>query len=348
MEKRRLGHTNIDVSCLCLGTMMYGDQMDEAEAFAQMDACIDRGINFFDTAEMYTVPPKPETRGHSERIVGDWIKKRGMRDRVVLASKVVGRSPMLWIRENEDETRLTRAQIFTAIDRSLDILQTDYLDLYQLHWPDRKIAVFGGKLNAYRHYDDDYTSYEEILDALKDIQKAGKVRHFGLSNETPYGTMRFLQSAKDNDTPRMQSIQNAYNLLNRSFETGLAEIAIEEKIGLLAYSPMAQGVLSGKYLNGGNPKGSRGEMYGRLNRYQTPAAEKSVKAYVDLAKELGVDPSALANQFVTTRSFVTSNIFGARTMAQLETVWQSLEIEWTKELDKAVDAIHAQAPNPCP
>ncbi len=347
MEKRRLGHTDIDVTSLCLGTMMYGDQINEKDAYEQMDACLDRGINFLDTAELYTIPPKPETRGNSERIVGNWLKARGVRDKMVLATKVVGRSPMTWIRDGE-KTRLTREQITSAINRSLDILQTDYIDLYQLHWPDRKIALFGGSSNSYRHYDENYVAYEEILETLNDIKKEGKIRHIGLSNETSYGTMRFLQASKDHDLPRMQSIQNAYNVLNREFEIGLAEIAHEEKVGLLAYSPMAQGVVSGKYLDGNLPEGSRGKLFGRLERYQTPSAEKAVRSYVALAKELGVDPSALANQFVTTRKFVTSNIFGVSSIGQLETVWQSLEINWTDEIEAAISNIHKEFPNPCP
>ncbi len=347
MEKRRLGHTDIEVSCLCLGTMMYGDQMDEKDAFAQMDASYERGINFFDTAELYTIPPKAETRGLSEKIVGNWMKARGLRDKIILATKVVGRSPMPWIRDGE-MTRLDKAQITRAVDRSLEILQTDYIDLYQLHWPDRTVQVFGRNPLGYRHYEDDYIAYEETLGVLNDLCKAGKIRHVGLSNETPYGTMKFLKLANDKNWPRMQSIQNAYNFLNREFELGLAEIAIEEKVGLLAYSPMAQGVLSGKYLDGQLPKGSRGQMFGRLDRYKTPSAEAAIRAYGELAKELNVDPSALANQFVTTRSFVTSNIFGASNMQQLETVFASLEIEWTHEINVAVNKIHENIPNPCP
>lgn len=347
MEKRRLGRTDITVSTLCLGTMMYGDQIDEEAAFAQMDACLDRGINFFDTAELYTIPPKPETRGASERIVGNWIKARKARDKIILATKIVGRSPIPWMRDGA-RTCLDRAQINLAVDRSLEILQTDYIDLYQLHWPDRQIGLFGASLKGYQHYADDYVAYEETLGALSDLITAGKIRHVGLSNETPYGTMRFLRAGEDHQLPRMQSIQNAYNLLNREFEIGLAEIAHAEDVGLLAYSPMAQGVLSGKYLGGTMPEGSRGHLFGRLERYQTPAAEKAIRAYTALADEVGIDPSALANQFVTTRKFVTSTIFGVSSLAQLETIWRSLEIKWTPELEKAINKIHAEQPNPCP
>lgn len=348
MEKRKLGKTNIDVSVLCLGTMMYGEQINQDDAFTQMDASFDRGINFFDTAELYTVPPKPETQGESERIVGRWMKERGRRADIILATKVTGRSAMNWFRDGGGQTRLSREQITVAVDRSLKNLQTDYIDLYQLHWPDRNVGVFGASASGYKHYKDNYIAYEETLGTLHDLCKKGKIRHVGLSNETPYGTMRFLTLAEKEGWPRMQSIQNAYNLLNREFDIGLAEIAFEEKVGLLAYSPMAQGVLSGKYLDGNLPKGSRGDLFGRLNRYKTGPAEKAIRAYVALAKDLGVDPSALANQFVTTRKFLTSNIFGARGMDQLETVFQSLEIKWTDEIEDRINEIHLEVPNPCP
>jgi len=348
METRKLGTTDIDVSVLCLGTMMYGDQISEADAIEQMDVSLDRGINFFDTAELYTVPPKPETQGESERIIGRWMKARANRDQLIIATKVTGRSPMDWFRDGGVPTRLSREHILFAVERSLKNLQTDYIDLYQLHWPDRKVGVFGASFSGYEHYDNYYVAYEETLSTLNDLVKAGKVRHVGLSNETPYGTTQFLKLSEEKGWPRMQSIQNVYNFMSREFDLGLAEIAFEEKVGLLAYSPMAQGVLSGKYLDGGKPAGSRGAVFGRLQRYQTPAAERAIRAYVALADDLGVDPSALANQFVTTRKFLTSNIFGARGMDQLETVFQSLEIKWTDEIEDRITEIHREAPNPCP
>ncbi|MEO1015192.1 MAG: aldo/keto reductase [Pseudomonadota bacterium] len=347
MDRRPLGRTGVNVSALCLGTMMYGDQIDEAEARAQMDACLERGVDFFDTAELYTIPPKPETQGESERIVGRWMADRGARGKVFLATKVTGRSPMAWIRDGEP-TRLTPEQINHAIERSLSNLQTDYIDLYQLHWPDRNVQNFGAHLRGYEHFTDEGTSFEETLAALDAHVKAGRIRFVGLSNETPWGTMKFLQAAEKTGAPRMASIQNAYNLVNRSFETGLAEIAIAEDIGLLAYSPMAQGVLSGKYLGGAKPEGARGTLFGRLQRYQTPGAEKAIKAYVALAREFGLDPCAFAMQFVTTRPFVTSNIFGATSMDQLQIALSSANIAWTEEMEKAVGALHAETPNPCP
>ena len=327
---------------------MYGDQISEADAVVQMDACLDRGIDFLDTAELYTIPPKPETQGESERIIGRWMQARGNRDRVILATKVIGRSAGTHYRPGGEHPRVNEPNIRFAVERSLQNLQTDYIDLYQIHWPDRNAPIFGASLSAYQHYDGDFASYEEQLSTMNDLVREGKIRHVGLSNETPYGVMRFVRTAEAVDFPRVVSIQNAYNFLNREFELGLAEIAMEEQVGLLAYSPMAQGVLSGKYLDGKRPAGSRGEMFGRLGRYETPPAEQAIRAYVALAADLGVDPSALANQFVTTRPFVTSNIFGASSPEQLEVVFQSLEITWTKELDARVDEIHAMAPNPCP
>ncbi len=347
MEKRRLGRTDLDVPILCLGTMMFGDQINEPDAAAQMDACLDREINFFDTAELYTVPPKPETQGEAERIVGRWMATRKNRADMIIATKVSGRSPMTWIRDGE-ATRLTREQIFHAVDRSLKNLQTDYIDLYQLHWPDRGVQNFGGARDGYIHYDEKGVPFEETLNALGDLVTAGKIRHIGVSNETAYGVMRFLHEAKIGGLPRMVSIQNAYNLANRTFEMGLAEIAMEEQVGLLAYSPIGQGALTGKYLGGQKPKGSRGEMFGRLNRYETPQAEEAIGGYVALANQFGVHPAAFAMQFVTTRPFLTSNIFGARGMDQLEIILSSLEVNWTAEMERAVNELHGRIQNPCP
>ena len=347
LEFRPLGRTDIKVSSLCLGTMMYGDQINEADARAQMDVAYERGINFFDTAELYTVPPKPETQGNSERYVGQWIKDKGVRDKLILATKVAGRSRLDYLRDG-GPVRVSPEQINFAIERSLKNLQTDYIDLYQIHWPDRLVPVFGADLGTYRHYPEDYESYQSILETLEALRKSGKVRHFGLSNETSYGTMKFVQTAEQENLPRMVSIQNCYNLVNRTFEYGLAEVAMAEQVGLLAYSPIAQGALTGKYLDGGKPKGSRGEMFGRLDRYETPSANDAIGAYVEVAQKFGIDPAALAMQFVTTRDWVTSNIFGANSMAQLEVIFDSLEVKWTDELNKAVNEIHAKWPNPCP
>ncbi len=347
MEKRRLGRTDLEVPALCLGTMMFGDQISEADGFAQMDACVDRGVNFFDTAELYTVPPKPETQGLSERIVGRWMAAKQNRSDMTIATKVTGRSPMTWIRDGI-ETRLTREQIFHAVDRSLKNLQTDYIDLYQLHWPERGLQNFGGIRTGYIHYQDKGVPFIETLAALDELVKAGKIRHIGVSNESPFGVMSFLRDAQTHDQPRIASIQNAYNLINRTFESGLAEIALEEQVSLLAYSPIAQGALTGKYLDGALPKGSRGELFNRMNRYETPQAEQAIRRYVALAEKFGVHPAALAMQFVTTRPFTTSTIFGAHGIDQLEIIFSSLEVKWTDEMERAVNELHGAIQNPCP
>ena len=347
MEKRRLGRTDLNVPALCLGTMMYGDQISEADASRQMDACADRGINFFDTAELYTIPPKKETQGESERIIGRWMTAKKNRDDIIIATKIAGRSPMPWLRDGE-MTRLTREQIFSAVERSLKNLETDYIDLYQLHWPDRPVQNFGASRQGYIHYDDSGVPIEETLGALGELVAAGKIRHVGLSNETPYGVMKFAHAAETKSLPRVASIQNAYNLVNRAFEAGLAEIALEENVGLLAYSPIGQGMLTGKYLDGASPEGSRGAMFGRLDRYQTPFADEAIRSYVGLAEQFGVHPAAFAMQFVTTRPFVTSNIFGANGMDQLQIIFDSLEINWSYEMDRAVNDLHGRIQNPCP
>ncbi len=347
LERRPLGRTGLKVPSLCVGTMMYGSQTPQEVAFRQMDRCLERGINFLDTAELYSIPPDPKTHGNSERIVGEWIKQRNIRDKVILASKVAGRTGMKWIRDGV-EARLTAKQIRIAVENSLKRLQTDYIDLYQIHWPDRQVPNFGGTLYGYRHYDDDYISFEETLGALDALVREGKIRHVGLSNETAWGVMKFLETAEQKGWPRMASIQNAYSLVNRFFENDLAEIAMQEQVGLLAYSPLGQGYLSGKYLDGAEPKGTRLSLYGRLERYQTPAAERAIRAYVELAHDLNVAPAALALQFVTTRKWVTSNIFGATNDQQLDEIFASLDIKWTRDIERAIHAIHAENSNPCP
>ena len=326
---------------------MYGDQINREEAFRQMDRCLDRSITFFDTAELYTIPPKPETQGESERIIGDWMAARGCRDQVVLATKVAGRAKMPWMR-NGDETRLNKSNFLAAVDRSLRNLKTDYIDLYQTHWPDRGVSLFGGNARGYTHYSDDYIAFEETLEAIQTLQVAGKIRHYGVSNETAYGVMSALKTADSKSLPRAQSIQNAYSLVNRTFESGLAEIALQEQVGLLAYSPIGQGALTGKYLGGKKPANSRGALFGRLGRYETAPAGKAISAYVDLANDLNIAPAALAMQFVTTRDFVTSTIFGVSSQDQLDTIFASVDVEWTNEIEQAVNDIHVLSPNPCP
>ena len=336
MKKRKLGMTDLEVSEICLGTMTWGQQNTESEGHQQMDYALDKGINFFDTAEMYAVPPKKETQGSTERIIGSWFKERKSRDKVILATKVSGRSPLNWLRDGDKTTEQSKEQIFEAVDKSLIRLGVDYIDLYQLHWPDRPMNLFGGSIN-YEHMDEPSIDISIILDSLNELVKSGKIRYIGLSNETPWGTMKFLHHSEISSTPRVQSIQNAYNLLNRTFEIGGSEVAHREDVGLLAYSPIAQGYLSGKYQNGALPKGSRKELFNRLQRYEGPYAEEAIQAYLDIAIKYEIDPTQLANQFVTTRPFVTSNIIGATNMEQLKLAVTSIDINLTKEIEEDIE-----------
>jgi aryl-alcohol dehydrogenase-like predicted oxidoreductase len=329
--------------------MTWGQQNTEAEGHAQMDMALDRGLNFFDTAEMYSIPPRAETQGSTERIIGNWFKSRGTRDRVILASKVSGRGTAAWIRPDGKGSRLNRANIEYAIDQSLTRLQTDYIDLYQLHWPDRPVALFGADSNVFRaHEPADEVPIEETLGVLQDLVTAGKIRHVGLSNETAWGTMRFVQAAETGHGPRVVSIQNAYNLVNRTFEIGLAEVAMREQVGLLAYSPLGQGYLTGKYQRGARPAGARTTLFERGQRYEKPGVEEAIDKYMALAAEFGMDAATLALAFVTTRPFVTSNIIGATTMEQLEVALNSEEVRITPEIEARINAIHQLHTNPAP
>jgi len=351
LEYRKLGRTDLSVSSICLGTMTWGQQNTEAEGHEQLDYALDHGINFIDTAEMYSIPPKPETQGSTERIIGSWLKARGNRDKVILATKVSGRSTNPYIRPHARHTELNRQQITYALEGSLKRLQTDYVDLYQLHWPDRPLPLFGDSGTIYRNPPPPPTpenAIEDTLGILNDFVKQGKIREVGLSNETAWGTMRFISAWERGCGPRMVSIQNAYNLLNRTFEIGLAEIAMREQVGLLAYSPLAQGYLSGKYQGGARPAGSRTVLFNRGQRYEKPGAAEAIDRYVALAKETGLDPSQMALAFVTSRPFVTSNIIGATTMEQLKINLGSLNVTITPELETQIDAIHQIYSNPAP
>lgn len=348
MEYRELGRTGVKVSALCLGTMTWGEQNTEADGHAQMDYALDRGINFFDTSEMYAVPPKPQTQGATERIIGSWFKARGNRNKIVLATKIAGRSPMNWLRADGSPTEQTPKQIPEAVDASLKRLQTDHIDLYQLHWPDRPVSMFGATGLTYKHVEGTTIPIDDILGALQTQVKAGKIRHIGLSNETAWGTMEFVRHSTAKGLPRIQSIQNSYNLINRVFEMGLAEIAMREQVGLLAYSPLGQGYLTGKYQKGALPDGSRKKLFNRLQRYEKPQTEPAIERYLDIARKHGLDPAQLALQFVTKRPFVTANIIGATTMEQLKTAIGSTEVRWTDELEKAIDDAHHAQPNPAP
>jgi aryl-alcohol dehydrogenase-like predicted oxidoreductase len=346
MQYRKLGDTSIMVSEICLGTMTFGEQNTEAEAHAQLDQALAAGVNFIDTAEIYPVPPRAETQGLTERYIGTWLRQRGGRERLILASKVAG--PGDWVGYLRDgKPRLDRRNIVTALDASLARLQTDYLDLYQLHWPDRETNFFG-KLGYASAGEDHSVPLLETLEALGEQVKAGKVRHIGLSNETPWGLMTYLHLAEKHGLPRPVSIQNPYNLLNRSFEIGLSEVALRERCGLLAYSPMAFGVLSGKYLNGARPAGARLTLFERFSRYSNPQAERAAAAYIALAREHGLDPAQLALAWVTSRPFVTSNIIGATSLEQLGRNLGSLDLALSEELVAGIEAIHCDQPNPAP
>jgi aryl-alcohol dehydrogenase-like predicted oxidoreductase len=347
MEFRRLGTTDIDVSLICLGTMTFGEQNSYQEAAQQLDYAVDQGVNFIDTAEMYPVPPRAETQGDTERFVGRWLSTGNKRSELVIATKVAGRGiPGAGFDHLRDGPRLSREQILEAIDASLERLQTDYVDLYQVHWPER-ITNFFGQL-GYRHREDDAIAIEETLSALDEIVKAGKARAIGISNETPWGLMEYLRLSRERNLPRVQSIQNPYSLLNRSFEVGLAEMAIRENTGLLAYSPLAFGLLSGKYLGGARPEGARLTRFERFSRYSNPQAEAASEAYVSLAREAGLDPAQMALAFVNGRQFTTSNIIGATTMEQLRSNIASATLKLDKELLDAIEAIHRRYTIPAP
>jgi aryl-alcohol dehydrogenase-like predicted oxidoreductase len=344
MEKRKLGNTDIEVSVICLGTMTWGEQNTEAEAHSQLDHALERGVNFIDTAELYPVPPMAETRGRTESIIGTWLKRTGRRDRVVLASKVSG--PGEWVNYIRGGPRLDRTHMTEALDDSLRRLNTDYLDLYQVHWPARPTNFFGNL--GYTHEEDpDATPIEETLEVLDEFVRQGKVRHVGVSNETPWGVMEYLRLARERDWPRIVSIQNPYNLLNRSFEVGLAEMAIREHVGLMAYSPMGFGVLSGKYLES-TPANARITLFPRFARYSNAHGVEATRAYVELARAHGLSPAQMALAFVNSRPFLTSTIIGATSMAQLEEDIASADVELNDEVLQAIEHIHIGHPNPCP
>lgn len=348
MERRPLGNTDINVSLITLGTMTYGEQNTQAEAFEQMDYAYAHGVNTIDVAEMYPVPPKAETFGASETIVGEWLSARGVRDQIILATKVTGSSSNnAGFEHIRGGPSLTAEQIKQAVDDSLTRLQTDYIDLYQLHWPERKTNFFG-RLGCVSIDDEATVALEESLLALADLVKAGKIRHYGLSNETPWGMMESCRVAASVNIPRPVSVQNPYNLLNRTYEIGAAEISMRENMGLLAYSPLAFGMLSGKYYGGARPEKSRLALYSRFTRYTKPYAEAAAEAYVDLAKTHGLDPSAMALAFVNQQQFVTSNIIGATTMQQLQTNVQSTQLQLTDDVLAGIESIHQQYCNPAP
>lgn len=348
MEYRRLGKTDIKVSKICLGTMTFGEQNTEADAHQQLDYALEQGINFIDAAEMYPVPINAATQGRTEQYIGSWLKQRSNRDKVILASKVAGPGRKEALGHLRDGPRLSAEHIQQACEASLQRLQTDYLDLYQVHWPSRSTNYFGQL--GYRYGKDHHPeTIEETLTALGELVAAGKVRQIGLSNETPWGLAEYLSLAKDLNLPRVVTVQNPYSLLNRSYEVGLAEFAHRSSVGLLAYSPLGFGVLSGKYLQGQRPEGSRLTRWGQyFTRYTHEHAQTAVQQYVELAQQHSLDPAQMALAYVNSRPFLTANIIGATSMEQLRANIASADLVLSDEILKSIEAIHDAHPNPCP
>jgi aryl-alcohol dehydrogenase-like predicted oxidoreductase len=346
MEYRCLGKTDLKISLICLGSMTFGEQNTELEAFEQMDYALEQGVNFIDTAEMYPIPARGETQGQAEEYVGKWMKQRGNREKVIVASKITGPSPGL-THIRGGKTQFNRAYIRKAVTGSLKRLKTDYIDLYFVHWPERSTNMFG-KL-GYEHRDEEgLTDIADTLLALDELVQEGKVRHLGISNETPWGLMQYLKASDRAGLSRTMAIQNPYSLLNRSFEIGLAECAHREVVSLMAYSPLGFGVLSGKYLNLAQPVGARRTIFTRYDRYSNQVGILATEAYVSLAGKAGLDSAQMALAYVNSRPFVTSTIIGATSIAQLRLNIASTDIKLSGEVLAAIEAIHKQYPNPCP
>lgn len=350
MRFRKLGSSGIDVSVLGLGSMTWGHQNTEADAHQQIDLALAEGINLIDTAEMYPTPTKGETWRTTERYIGTWLEKTGRRSEVVLASKIAGpaRDPNGQAHIRDGLSRHDRRNIVDALDGSLTRLKTDYLDLYQLHWPDRKTNFFGQREYPYQD-DADSVAIEETLSVLAEQVKAGKVRHIGVSNETPWGVAEFLKQSERLGLPRIVSIQNPYSLLNRLYEGGLSEFSHREGISLLAYSPLGFGALTGKYLNGARPEGSRlSAVYRTFNRYDSPSAQEAIAGYVDIARQHGLTPAQLALAYLIDKPFVASALTGQTTLAQLRDNLSALEVTLSDEIKAQVQAVHQRVPNPAP
>ncbi len=346
MQFRQLGRTDLSVSALCLGTMTWGSQNTQDEAFEQMDYAVAQGINFFDTAELYPVPPSAETYARTEEMIGAWFAERGMRDKIILASKIAG--PALpWIRDGK--TRIDRAQVITALEASLKRLKTSYVDLYQLHWPNRSSYHFGqywnynpGSVDAKAELE----NFHEVLETLHDLIRLGKIRHIGLSNETAWGLMRYLRLAEDKNLPRVVSIQNEYSQTCRIFEPDLAEISMHEGVGLLGYSPLTTGAISGKYLNGQIPAGTRRSLPQRNVHRANPIADMAIAGYINVARSHRLDVCQMALAFALSRPFMTSVIIGATKMEQLESNIAALDVRLSPEVLKDIEAVRRQFPVP--
>ena len=346
MNYKKLGNTDLDVSTICLGTMTWGEQNSQEEGFEQMNYALEQGINFFDTAELYAVPPKKETYGKTEEIIGNWFNTKKNREKIILATKIAGNG-LSWIRNGGfqyDEKNITE-----AIEKSLLRLKTDYIDLYQLHWPERKSNYFGKLAYKHQEQEENWNDFEKILTVLNKFIKQGKIRYIGLSNETAWGLSKFLEISKTKNLPRMVSVQNPYSLLNRTYEIGLAEVSIREQSGLLAYSPLASGYLSGKYRNGQIPKNSRMDLFfDSWPRYRTPNGEIAIDKYFEISKKHNLNFAQMSLKFCEIQPFMTSVIIGATTMEQLKINIESVNVNLNEEIIKDINNIQKLYPNPCP
>ncbi len=344
MNYKKLGNTDLDVSTICLGTMTWGEQNTQEQAFEQMDFALSNGVNFWDTAELYAVPPRKETYGDTEEIIGNWFEKTKKRKEVILATKVAGPTRD-YLRNGENS--FTGPNLESALNNSLKRLKTDYIDLYQLHWPERNVNNFGRL--GYVHKENDWNKFEDVLGELDKYIKAGKIRYVGLSNETPWGALNYLQLSKDKNLPRMMSIQNPYSLLNRSYEVGLAEVSIREKIGCLAYSPLASGYLTGKYRNKNFPKGSRMERdFDFWTRYRKPNTEAAVELYFKICEKHNLNMTQMSIKFCEIQEFMTSVIIGATTMEQLKSDIESVNVNLSNDVIEEINQVQTIYPNPCP
>ena len=346
MNYKKLGNTDLDVSTICLGTMTWGEQNSEREGFEQMDFALNQGVNFWDTAEIYSIPMREETYGETERIIGNWFEKTKKRNEIVLATKVCGNTSNKYIRGGGNS--FGKKKIIEALDESLKRLKTDYIDLYQLHWPERNTNFFGDYGYEHDENDKNWTPFEEILESLKKFIEQGKIRYVGLSNETAWGLSKFLELSKIKGLPKMMSVQNPYNLLNRTYEVGLAEISVREQSGLLAYSPLAFGYLTGKYRNNKLPAKSRMQLFKNFNRYKNENGQKAIDEYYKISKKYNLDFTQMSLKFCEIQHFTTSVIIGATTMEQLKTNIESVNVNLNSDIINDINKIQQKYPNPCP
>ncbi len=346
MNYKKLGSTDVDVSTICLGTMTWGEQNSKADGFEQMNYAIENGVNFWDTAEIYAIPMREETYGETENIIGEWFKKTKKRDKVILATKVSGPTSKEYIRGGG--CSYDKKSMSEALEKSLKRMQTDYIDLYQLHWPERNTNFFGQQGYEHDSNEKNWIAFEEILENLKKFVDAGKIRYVGLSNETAWGLAKCLELSKLKNLPKMMAVQNPYNLLNRTYEVGLAEISVREQSGLLAYSPLAFGYLTGKYRNNNMPKGSRIDLYKDFTRYNNENSIKAIEEYYKISQKFNLDFAQMSIKFCEIQPFVTSVIIGATTMQQLKTNVESVNVKLNNEIINEINEIQKKYPNPCP